>query len=81
MVRTQIYLTSEERESLLELSNTTGLKQSELIREAVDQYIVKTEKSKKAAVIERAAGIWAERDDLPELNELRRSWDRESIDE
>lgn len=80
MVRTQIYLTKKEKESLSELSATTGKKQAQLIREAVDQYIVKSEKMNKTDVIERAAGMWADRDDLPAFEEIRRSWDREYTD-
>ncbi len=80
MVRTQIYLTKEERESLSDLSSKTGKKHSQLIREAVDEYIVKSEKINKVDVIERAAGMWADRDDLPDFTEIRRSWDREAYD-
>lgn len=73
-------VTEEEKESLSGLSSTTGKKQSQLIREAVDQYIVKSVKTNKLDVIERAAGIWAERDDLPDFGEIRNSWDREHTD-
>ena len=40
MVRTQIYLTEEERDGLSVLSETSGKKQSKLIREAVDCFIL-----------------------------------------
>ena len=80
MLRTQIYLTRDEKESLSDLSSTTGKKQSQLIREAVDQYIVESDKINKLDVIERAAGLWADRDDLPDFDKIRRSWDREHND-
>jgi hypothetical protein len=41
MVRTQIYLTEEERSALSSISNQLGKKQSELIREAVDDLIAR----------------------------------------
>ena len=37
MVRTQIYLTEEERDGLDAIAKSTDKKQSEIIREAVDQ--------------------------------------------
>ena len=39
MVRTQIYLTAEEHKALKTMSAGTGKKQSELIREAIDDYL------------------------------------------
>jgi len=41
LVRTQIYLTEEERQALKSMAANTGRKQSELIREAIDQMIEK----------------------------------------
>jgi predicted DNA-binding protein len=39
MVRTEIYLTEEERGALNALATSTGKKQAQLIREAVDRFI------------------------------------------
>ena len=76
MVRTQIYLTEEERTGLDNLSRTTGKKQSELIREAVDQLLHLAKSSRRDGILQEAAGLWRDRRDLPDFSALRRSWDR-----
>ena len=76
MVRTQIYLTEEERSALKALSEASGKSQSELIREAVDELIVQSSEGVKLATLDRAAGLWKKRTDLPEFAEVRRDWDR-----
>ena len=76
MVRTQIYLTTEERDGLVALARTTGKKQSELIREAVDQLIEQSSPKRREEVLRRAAGMWKDRTDLPDFRKLRKEWDR-----
>lgn len=78
MFRTQVYLTSNEREKLIILSRQLGLHQSAIIREALDQYIERKliEKRRKSDVLKRAAGMWADRDDLPDLRQLRKELER-----
>ena len=75
MVRTQIYLTEAEKEALSRLSAARGVSQSDLIRDAVDAYL-REQDTDLAAVLGAAAGLWADRDDVPELGELRRGWAR-----
>jgi hypothetical protein len=76
MVRTQIYLTNAERKRLAAVARSTGKKQSELIREAVDRFLDLNEGSYRTAVIDDVAGIWRDRVDLPDFAVARRSWDR-----
>ena len=76
MVRTQIYLTEDERKRLAILSEMTGKKQSELIREAVDRYIDQFGEARRRAILEAAAGMWAGRADLPDVTSIRQEWDR-----
>ena len=76
MVRTQIYLTEKERAGLKELSRETGKKQSELIRDAIDSFLEKSKLARREAVLERTAGMWKDRNDLPNFEELRDEWDR-----
>ena len=76
MVRTQVYLTQHERRELDALAKSTGRKQSELIREAVDHLIDLAKGSRREAILNKAAGMWRERRDLPDFGARRRSWDR-----
>lgn len=76
MRRTQIYLTEEERKSLKLLSGLTGKKCSQLVREAVDLFIVQSKSSRCESALNRAAGMWKDRRDLPDFGALRRTWDR-----
>jgi hypothetical protein len=79
MFRTQVYLTQNEREKLNFLSIELGKNQSTLIREAIDQFIENQliSKRKKSSALKEIAGLWANRDDLPDFNELRKEFDRE----
>jgi hypothetical protein len=76
MVRTQIYLTERQRDELAAIAKTVGKKQSELIREAVDRLIDQSGRSRRRAVIREAAGIWRDREDLPDFEATRAEWDR-----
>ena len=78
MVRTQIYLTEEEKTALQSLASQSGKKQSELIREAIDNYITICSQDRRDRVIDKVAGLWKNRDDLPELDSLRKSWERDT---
>ncbi len=76
MVRTQVYLTSEEKSALSSIALQIGKKQSELIREAIDNLITKYSQNRRQQILDRAAGMWKDRDDLPDFRQLRESWDR-----
>jgi hypothetical protein len=77
MVRTQIYLTERQRADLATISKAIGKKQSELIREAVDQLIDQASHSRRELVLKKAAGIWKDRMDLPDFRSIRAEWDRD----
>ena len=77
MIRTQIYLTDRQRSELTAISQTFGKKQSELIREAVDNLIAKVGHSRREIVLREAAGIWKDRVDFPDFKAMRAEWDRD----
>ncbi|MBN1685020.1 MAG: ribbon-helix-helix protein, CopG family [Spirochaetales bacterium] len=76
MVRTQVYLTEDERKRLERITKLTGKKQSELIREAVDEFLALKDDDQREAILNEAMGLWHKRRDLPDFNSERRSWDR-----
>lgn len=76
MVRTQIYLTERQRDELAAIAKTVGKKQSELIRDAVDRLIDQSGHNRRRVVLREAAGIWRDRDDLPDFEATRAEWDR-----
>ena len=77
MIRTQIYLTQPQRDELAAMASTSGKKQSELIRQAVDRFIQQSRRSRREVVLREAAGIWKNRKDLPDFKTMRSEWDRD----
>ena len=77
MVRTQIYLTENQRAEVAAIADRSGKRQSEIIREAVDRFIEQKSRGRREAILRDAAGIWRDRTDLPDLDALRRGWDRD----
>ena len=80
MVRTQIYLTEEQQMTLRKLASKTGRKQSELIRQAIDQYVASAATDDYLQLVRRGAGIWSDRTDLPDSGAVRREFDRSTND-
>lgn len=76
MLRTQIYLTAKQRQELHSIAEQTGRTQSDLIREAVDHFIVEHRESNHLNRLSAARGIWKDRDDLPDFDALRGELDR-----
>lgn len=77
MVRTQIYLTEDQREELSVIAKSSGKKQSVIIREAIERFVSESGSSHRESVIREAAGIWKNSDDLPDFRSVRSEWDRE----
>ena len=80
MRRTQIYLTDEERKALRVIADRLGQSQSEVIRAAVDQYIVRYQEGNRLDLLRQARGIWKERTDLPDFTAIRNELDRDFND-
>ncbi len=76
MIRSQIYLTEEERDSLKLISKETGRTQSDLIREAVDSLISRITKKNSSKKRHEAFGMWKNRNDFPDIRKIRNEFDR-----
>ncbi len=76
MVRTQIYLTENERDGLDAVARSSGKRQSELIRDAVDRFLDLAQGQRREAILKEAAGLWRNRRDLPDFAAARCSWNR-----
>jgi len=76
MKRTQIYISEEMKEELDALSRQSGSSKSEIIREAVTEYISRHSESEKKKKLKAGAGLWEDKKDLPDLLKLRREFER-----
>ncbi|MDD7987462.1 ribbon-helix-helix domain-containing protein [Lentisphaera marina] len=74
MIRTQVYITKEEKESLESLAQSTGKSQSELIRNAIDTFIETNNSQNKQASLLNAFGMWKTNDH--DFKTTRESMDR-----
>lgn len=79
MERTQIYLTSEEREALRSIAERRGQTQSEVIREAIDLYIVHVSQDSRQQILDETFGAWADHEDPPDIEAIRKEWDEREI--
>ncbi len=77
MKRTQIYLSDEQKDSLKKLSRQKSRPMAELVREAVENYIIENTKSELDRLKE-SEGIWSDRQDINDsaeyVNDMRKSW-------
>lgn len=71
MVRTQIYLTEAQQQTLRRLAVRTAQKQSTLIRRAIDQYLSEEAQEDRLSLLRQGRGLWKERQDLPDVATLR----------
>lgn len=65
MKRTQVYLKESQKKELGLLAERTGKSLAELVREAVDMYIVDNSKSMDESILQ-TSGLWQSRDDIPD---------------
>ena len=76
VTRTQIYLTDTQRDDLGSHAARTGRPMSELIREALDEYLRRHAHERRREALQGASGLWAHRSDLAHVDNARASLDR-----
>jgi hypothetical protein len=81
MNETQIILSGTEGELLHKLAQQTGKSEGEVVREALGLFEERLASTghNRLALLRRARGIWKDRDDLPDLTELRKEMDRMTV--
>ncbi|MBI2841555.1 MAG: ribbon-helix-helix protein, CopG family [Acidobacteria bacterium] len=79
MTRTQIFLTESEIAEIRSLAARMGMKQSALIRAALDEYLVTHRDTHRKALLAAGRGLWKNRRDLPDFRCLRREWDQKRL--
>jgi hypothetical protein len=65
MIETQINLTEQNQQALMEISRVTGKSQQELITSAIEELIKSYPQKKRLDLMQQARGIWQEREDIP----------------
>jgi predicted transcriptional regulator len=76
MVRTQIYLTEEEHSAISRLSAASGQGKSEVIRQAISEFIERRYTTNLLRKLRAARGIWKDRSDIPDGRQMRSEFDR-----
>lgn len=74
MTRTQIYLTPSEVQGVARVAAESGRKQSEVIREAIDQYLSRLGPQDRLSRLREGRGMWADRE--VSLEDIRKDFDR-----
>jgi hypothetical protein len=77
MSETSISLTAAECELLHSMSLQTGKTENELLHEALDLLKTRANSENRRSLLQKARGIWKDREDLPALSELRNDMNRE----
>jgi hypothetical protein len=71
MQRAQIYLSEPQRHSLSAVARQRGTTQSALVRQAVDEFLVRQPALDPVAARLKVFGAWAANAQAPSLRELR----------
>jgi len=73
----QIELTKTQSAALERLAAETGKSHQALVTEMIDRLIDEADQVDWRGALARLEGIWADRDDLPDFQEIRREMDRD----
>ncbi|HOJ11008.1 MAG TPA: CopG family transcriptional regulator [Clostridiales bacterium] len=77
MERTQVYLDRSHKQELQKMAKEKRTTMAELVREAVVEYLAKSNEESEKKII-NTKGLWADRTDITDsdsyVNEMREKW-------
>lgn len=78
MTTATIPITQKQKAAIARMAKETERTRAEVIRDAIDAYLeqAKVKKGEQLALLRSAWGMWKDRKDLPNFEEVRGSWDR-----
>ena len=76
MIKTEIELTEQQNTALQTLASQLGTQPIELIGQAINNLLTNWDQETRLQKMRVARGIWKNREDLPNFEELRHSWQR-----
>ncbi|GAA6622352.1 hypothetical protein [Scytonema sp. NUACC26] len=76
MLETQLSLSEQIQNALDEISQRIGQPVNELIHEAIKIFVSENQQKKRRDLMQKARGIWADREDLNSRENLRKEWER-----
>jgi metal-responsive CopG/Arc/MetJ family transcriptional regulator len=76
MLKTEINLSEQIENALDEISQRTGKPVSELIHEAIEVFVSENQQINRRALMQKARGIWADRQDFKDIENIREEWNR-----
>lgn len=74
MIRTQVYITAQEKKALVQIAQYTGHSQSELIRKAIDLLLSQSQLSNRIHLLRSAKGLW--KNNQTNFTSFRKEMDR-----
>jgi predicted transcriptional regulator len=77
----QIELSDAQRKALDSLAEETGKSPQAIVKEALEEVLRDADTVDWRAALAAGEGIWADRDDLPDFEELRKELDRNLWDQ
>jgi hypothetical protein len=76
MTVAQITLTDATDQALSELADQSSRTRDDLLREAVEQFLLRHKPQDRLRLLRQGRGLWKDRTDLPSLVGLRAEMDR-----
>ncbi len=72
----QLTLTDDEVRAIHDLSASVGQSPETILHAAIEQFLARHRQQNRLEAMRAARGIWSDRDDVPDLRELRDEWER-----